>query len=143
LELQDYADHIEFLDGSTLNESPKQLDVRIIDLSDGVNNAPIEHNVGKIFKAINIFGFKSPNAALTIYDFYLGMHYVMHYLSIEENDVSIDDMTLSLVCMHKPVEMLRSLGEKHIIHNRYKGIYYVDNPGFSIQIIVNDELDES
>jgi hypothetical protein len=139
LELQEYSENLVFQEEITLNKLPRRIDVLVLVLCGDIK---IEKNLGKIFKGFNVFEYKSPNDTLTYYDFFTGLSYVMQYVSIEKNAVSIDDMTLSFVCMRKPVELLKNAGEKATIHTRYKGIYYVEGYYIPIQIIVSSELDE-
>jgi hypothetical protein len=64
-------------------------------------------------------------------------------LSIDEYNAAMDDVTLSFVCMRRPIKLLKLVREKHTIDNPHAGIYYVNNDYFPIQIIVSRELDKA
>jgi hypothetical protein len=140
LELNDYRDYLEFLNEFNLNEQPRRIDVIIIILRE---NIKIDKNIARIFKKHNVFEYKSPDDRLTENDYYNGLSYALQYKAINRSKVSIDELTMSFVCLNKPVRLLSHLRKRgHNIINVSDGVYYIKDHEIPVQIIVSIELPE-
>ena len=137
LELADYYDRLEFIDELNLNKAPRRIDILVLVVPEDIR---IEKNIAEVFRRKNIFEYKSPDDALTENDFYNGLSYAYQFKGIDENDVGIDNISLSFVCYDKPVGLFAHLAEHNDITNTHDGIYVLSGDRFPIQIIVSSEL---
>lgn len=79
---------------------------------------------------------------------YQSLGYACLYKAHEqyENEVALDDITITLIRRAKPVKLLRILVDslQFEVTNPYEGIYYINKEGFfPIQLIVAKELDKA
>ncbi|WP_211202365.1 hypothetical protein [Salicibibacter cibarius] len=140
LELQAYADELDFKQEYELTSEPLKVDVLI--LKDG--EAHIDKNIGRIFRHYNIIEYKSPKDYLSIDDFYKGMAYVYLFKNTGADGtdtIDIREMTLTLVSLYKPMRLLRHLKkwEKHV-YSEYEGVYYIEGMDVPIQLLIQDDL---
>lgn len=108
-----------------------------------------KNSIGHIFKTINVMEYKSPEDNLLVKDFYRTLAYTYGILSTSteslcnKDTVTIEEITLSLVCSHFPRKLMKhfteSLGLK--IEKHCPGIFYVLGGFFSIQIVYIPHLD--
>jgi hypothetical protein len=139
LELQDYYDYLSFISEYNLNKAPRRIDVLIIIL---LENIKIEKNIARIFRKHNIFEYKAPDDILTENDFYNGISYALQYKSIDINNVSIEELSLSFVCFNKPAELFNHIEKRYGLTNEGAGIYYITGNLLPIQMIITSELSE-
>ena len=138
LELNDYREHLEYINEINLNKAPRRIDVLVIVLHGDII---IEKNIARIFKNHNLFEYKSPDDPLEINDYYNGLSYALQYKSIDAHNISIDELTFSFVCFKKPEKLLSHLTGRYVVKNDQKGIYTIEGNPVPVQIIVNGELE--
>ena len=84
LELIDNEDDLEFHEETVLETKKQRIDLLIIKADHTVR---IKNEIGTLFRYLNIFEYKNPNASLNIGTFYKTLGYVCRYL-YERNDHS-------------------------------------------------------
>lgn len=88
--------------------------------------------------------FKSHDNIANIDSYYEGYAWACFFKSngFPDNNILIDEVTLSLICSSFPSTLVQYLTlRKYIITNLSSGLYRIDKEGFiSTQIIVLDEL---
>ncbi len=143
IELKDEADNLIFENEHQLGTKPKEIDILVIKKQKDV---PIRKNLGRIFRKHNIIEYKSPTDYVSIDDFYKGCAYALFYKSdtATQNEINIEDITLTFVCVKYPRTLIKHLAEKHnySIEEVDNGIYYVNKPDEMLpaQIIVTSRL---
>lgn len=141
IEFAEEADKLIFENEHQLGTKPKEIDVLIIkkNFSDR-----IQKNLGRIFRKHNIVEYKSPKDYLSVDDFYKVYGYACFYKADtpKENQIPIEDITITFVCHKYPRKMMQHLREvrKLDIVKRESGIYYIHNDIFPIQLIVTSKL---
>jgi hypothetical protein len=138
---------IELTDEYQLSMSPLRIDVFVKKNGD----AETKSILGKIFRRYNVIEYKSPSEPqLALCDFDKTVHaYVGTYAS--QNRVTLTDMSATIICFKKPVNLFRWLVKNlnYEILQKYDGIYYLNLKGtpaeqaLAIQIAVTTELPES
>lgn len=107
---------------------------------------PIKKNIGRIFRTHNVVEYKSPEDYLSIDDFYKVYGYACFYKADtgRVNEIKLKDVTITYVCYGYPEKLLEHLGEEQHrkIQTAEKGIYYIFDELFSIQLIVQKQLSE-
>jgi hypothetical protein len=142
LELRDYYPGVlEFIEEYQLTSKPLEMDILIIKK---VKDVKILKPLAEVFEGHNVIEYKSPNDYLSIDDYFKVKAYAYLYkaLSEGENEIDIDDITITMVSNRFPRKMLNYIKEKQSIKfNRYDdGIYYLTGVDLKTQIIVIDEL---
>lgn len=134
IELQREADNLLFENEHQLGTKPKEIDVLIIKKETG---KPIDKNVGRIFRKYNIVEYKSPADYFFVDDFYRVYGYACFYKadSALENQISVHDITITLVCHKYPKSLARHL-EKERQYRMEQGIE------IGIMALVQDNLEE-
>ena len=106
----------------------------------------IRKNIGHIFRKYNIIEYKSPEDYLSIDDFYKVYGYCCFYKSQtkRQNDIKVDELTITFVSYHYPRKFLKHLKAKRGIQiEKYdKGIYYLMGDIIPMQLIVTRKLSE-
>jgi hypothetical protein len=97
LELEDYADVLEFRTEQPLTTEPLRIDAVVVKKKPGVT---IDKNIGRIFRTRNIFEFKGPRDSFSTRDVYKTLAYVFLYAVV--GNVDIRDCTLTLLGAKKP-----------------------------------------
>lgn len=137
IELKDEADNLIFENEHQLGTKPFGIDVLIIKKE---SKSPIQKNIGRIFRKHNIVEYKSPTDYLSIDDFYKVYGYTCFYKADVErvDSISIEEVTISLVCKKYPRKLIQHLKEirNYEIEKSGSGIYYVIGDKIPIQIIV-------
>ena len=82
IEFEQESDMLIFENEHSLGTKPKQIDVLIIKKND---NAPIQKNIGRIFRKYNIIEYKSPSDYLSVDDFFPIQLVLTKELTDEEN----------------------------------------------------------
>lgn len=143
IELEEEADKLIFENEHQLGTKPKEIDVLIIKKN---SKERIHKNIGRIFRKYNIVEYKSPDDYLSVDDFYKVYGYACFYKADapKEGQISPEEITLSFVSRRYPEKMMKHLREvRHLdIMEGEKGIYYMDNDIFQMQLIVTSELPE-
>lgn len=141
IELKDEADNLIFENEHQLGTKPFGIDVLIIKKE---SKSPIQKNIGRIFRKHNIVEYKSPTDYLSIDDFYKVYGYTCFYKADVERvvSISIEEVTISLVCKKYPRKLIQHLKEirNYEIEKSGSGIYYVIGDKIPIQIIVTKNL---
>ena len=143
IELAEEAQYLEFENEHMLSTKPMQLDVLIIKKD---NERRLKKNIGRIFRRHNIVEYKSPTDSLSIDDFFKVYGYACFYKADTRrvNEVKADEVTITFVCLGYPREMCNYL--EQTLHRSItevgEGIYYISDPVFPIQLLVQKRLSE-
>ena len=124
-----------------LGEDPVRLDFLIIKKSaDVVLNDPI----GKFFKSVNIFEYKSPQDGLSIDDFFKAAGYTFIYKGYDRkvDELPIENMTLTLVRHSYPRELIKKLKQIGFeVNEEYPGIFRIyGRICVDVQLVVSSRL---
>ena len=136
-ELHNYKDFLRFENERLLSKEALKMDVLIVKKDKDIS---IDKNIGRIFKAHNIFEYKSETDYLSIYDYYKVLGYALLYASFEK--INKNEITVSFVISRHPRDLLKYLEEelKLKIDIVEDGIYYVMGDIVSIQILEQRKL---
>jgi hypothetical protein len=139
LELEDYADALEFRAEYQLTSEPLRIDVVVVKKKDGVK---IDKNIGRIFRTHNIVEFKSPRDSFSVIDLYKTFVYVFLYAVVEGVDAR--ECTLTLAGARKPAKLMEYLRTTPVyrVEKSAEGVYYVHGKDFPIQIVETKRLSE-
>ena len=141
IEFREETEKLKFEREYLLSSKPMAIDVLIIKKKDA---EPIHKNIGKIFRKYNIIEYKSPSDSLSVDDFYKVYGYTNFYKADtgKVNEISIQELTITLVSKRYPRELIRHLKEvrHYTIDNPEEGIYYVIGDILPIQILVTNQL---
>lgn len=137
------AENLIFENEHQLGTKPKEIDVLIIKKNSSLK---IQKNIGRIFRKHNVVEYKSPEDYLSIDDYYKVCGYACFYKSdvSKADSIKIADVTISFVCKRYPRKLIKHLrNRKNLqIRKQEKGIYYIYEEIFPIQIIVTSELSQ-
>lgn len=143
LDFWEYRDSLIFEEEYQLSHKPLSIDCLVIKKTD---DTVIENDIGRIFKSINIFEYKSPDDTMNIDTYYKTVAYACLYISQpgQTADVSPSEITITLVRSRKPSKLLTTLsGNGFTVTQNAPGIYYITGPiMFTTQVIVSSELNE-
>ena len=124
-----------------LGEDPVRLDFLIIKKEKDV---ALNDPIGKFFRAVNLFEYKSPEDGLSIDDFYKSQGYSLIYKGFDRrvNELPISEITLTLVRHSYPRELIKELKTEGFevveVHN---GIYHVKGRvSVPVQLVVTSRL---
>lgn len=141
IELEDERDNLIFENEHQLGTKPMEIDVLVIKKKKDIS---ISKNIGRIFRKYNIIEYKSPTDYMSINDFYKVCGYAFFYKSntVIENEIPINEITISLVSSAYPRKLIRHLQEfwGWQIKLEDEGIYYILGFKIPIQIIVTKQL---
>jgi hypothetical protein len=137
MELQDYADVLEFHPEFQLTSEPLRIDCVVIKKA---KNAIIKKNIAVIFREWNLLEYKSPDDYVSAADFYKVYAYACLYASF--NKVPITSLTVSFVESHYPKKLLHHLGKDrgYKVAETSPGIYTVIGDILPIQVIDSRKL---
>ena len=137
LELADFREYLEFQTEYQLTTEPLKIDCVIIKKSKDIF---IDKNFARFFKETNIIEYKSPNAYLSVEDFYKVYAYACLYISL--NKIPVTDITITLIRSGFSGKLIKHLREtrKFVVEEKNPGIYNVIGDIFPIQIIDNRKL---
>ncbi|MCL1792046.1 MAG: hypothetical protein FWG40_12040, partial [Peptococcaceae bacterium] len=132
MELLEYEDVFEFTNEYQLSQEALKIDVVVIKKEKDVR---IEKNLGRIFRACNIFEYKSETDSLSVSDYDKVLAYGLLYSVFMK--VPKSDMTLSFAYTRHPRELLKYLeGErKFAVDDQGGGIYYIRGEVFPVQLV--------
>jgi len=139
LELHQYLETLTFVYEHPLSKEELLIDVLVIRKEQGVE---IEKNIGKIFRAINLFEFKSEKDSLTVDGYHKVMGYAYFYASSVR--ASLSDITISFAVTVHPKNLLDYLENERGFKVMYTedGICYVEGDTFDVQILESKKLSE-
>ena len=141
IELEDERDNLIFENEHQLGTKPMEIDVLVIKKKKDIS---ISKNLGRIFRKYNIIEYKSPTDYMSVNDFYKVCGYAFFYKSntVTENEIPVNEITISLVSSAYPRKLIRHLQEfwGWQIKLEDKGIYYICGFKIPIQIIVTEQL---
>lgn len=144
VELKDDASNLIFENEHQLGTKPKAMDILVIKRR---KELPVHKNIGRIFRRYNIIEYKSPVDYLSIDDFYKVYGYACFYKSDSslEDQIPIDEITISLMCSHYPRKLFLylELNCGYQIQKIEDGIYYIIGDRFPIQIVCLNQLSEN
>ena len=141
IELETERENLVFENEHQLGTKPMEIDALVIKKKQDI---PINKNIGRIFRKYNVIEYKSPTDYISTNDFYKVCGYVFFYKAdtVTENEIPIEEITISLVSRTYPRKMIRHL--QAFWGCRIKrvdaGIYYVLDSKIPIQIIVTEQL---
>ena len=124
-----------------LGSKPLQIDVIVKKESDEA----LELNIGRLFRKYNIMEYKSPEDYLSIDDYYKGCGYAYFYKAnaLREDEIKMDEMTITFVCHKYPKKLSGHLKRRGIIiEKQERGIYYILGESVPIQWVITSELSE-
>ncbi|MBO4510983.1 MAG: hypothetical protein J5718_06530, partial [Lachnospiraceae bacterium] len=82
--------------------------------------------LGRIFRKINIWEYKSPEASLGYKEFHKGLTYAHLYVASSPENISYRDISVSFLRHAKPVKLMKMLlSEGYTISEYEPGIYHV------------------
>jgi len=141
LELSEYGDDLEFKYEYQLTTDPLRIDVLIIKKP---KRLTVEKNIARIFRAVNIFEYKSPEDSLSIKDFFKVCAYAYLYAA-NDPETDLSDITINFIGSRYPRTLIKYLtGTRgYKIEKPYPGIYFVSGSFIPIQIIVSKKLPET
>ena len=137
LELYEYADILQFESERQLSKEALLMDVLIIKKQ---KNVQIKKSIGVIFKAHNIFEYKSETDYLSVWDYNKVMGYAMLYSAFE--NIPEDEITISFAITKHPRKLFEHLQNKRgiKISEAYPGVYYIQGEIIPIQILERRRL---
>jgi len=136
-ELSKYRDFLSFENERLLSKEALKMDVLIIKKD---KNVSIEKNIGRIFKAHNIFEYKSETDYLSVHDYNKVLGYALLYASFEK--VGINDITVSFALSRHPRDVLKYFeSERGLkVEEVEDGIYYVTGDIITVQVLEQKKL---
>lgn len=141
IELRSDKETLEFHREYNLSKEPLKMDMLIIKK---LADMPVENEIGRLFKKINIIEYKGPGNSLSIDDYYKTVGYACLYKGLSEkvNQIPAEEMTISIFCSSYPRKLFQLLRRaEYTIEERFHGIYYIrGNVPFDTQIIVPNRL---
>ena len=137
LELHQYLEALNFIYEHQLSKQALIVDVLVIRKEHGIE---IGKNIGKVFKAINLFEFKSEKDSLTVDDYNKVMGY--GYLYASSTHAHVSDITISFAVTVHPRNLLKYLKHDRKFKVTYSedGIYHIDGDTFPVQILESKKL---
>ncbi|MDR1046791.1 MAG: hypothetical protein LBL64_03380 [Treponema sp.] len=137
MELEPYRDLLEFKPEYPLTAEPLEIDMVIIKKAPEIR---IEKNIARIFKAVNIVEFKSPEDYFSVYDFYKVLSYA--YLYAVLNRVVIQELTITVIESRYPRDLFKYIQEEEqgTVKENSPGIYQISGYNMSIQVIESKKL---
>ncbi|MDR1290372.1 MAG: hypothetical protein LBK06_04140 [Planctomycetaceae bacterium] len=105
------------------------------------NNVEIKKGFARNFKKHNLVEYKSSKFPISIYDYYKTQGYCWMYAAME-NNVSIKDISMTLVLEKQNRNFLNELKKDSGITSDSPGIYSVNKSDSKTQVIVINELPE-
>ena len=142
LELRSFRKNLDFKDEHSLSKEPIKMDMLIIKKS---RDVVIDNQIGNIFREHNIFEYKSPDAGITIDDYYKTMAYAYLYKALGNtvDEISGAELTVTMVRDVHPDGLFKKIADYGgAVERKFPGIYYIrgvfNTPS---QFIVGCELD--
>ncbi|MBR1597632.1 MAG: hypothetical protein IJ661_01815 [Lachnospiraceae bacterium] len=142
LELREDRDSLIFEDEYNLNTKPNEIDLMIIKAN---NDTKVKSSLGAIFRKHNIFEFKNFRDSLDRRAYHRTMGYVHLYIAYADEDVFLEDITVSFVREGFPRKLMSYFKSNGFEISDYEnGIYHIKKSGHvDMQIIVTGRLGNS
>ena len=132
---------LRFYEEYNLSRKPLQMDTLIVKLEPG---HAVSKSIGRIFRTYNIVEYKSPEDYISVNDFYKVLGYVCVYQADTRKVLEIvpEELTITLVGDHYPGRLVRHLKKRYgvRVRNVHKGIYYIEDFIFPVQLLVTGQL---
>ena len=137
LELHQYLDALNFIAEHPLSKQALIIDVLVIKKEHDIK---IEKNIGRIFRDINLFEFKSEKDALNVDNYNKVMGYAYLYASFAS--IHISNITVSFAVTLHPRDLLNYLknDRRFKVIDSDDGIYRIDGGAFPVQILESKKL---
>ena len=135
-DLRQFADVLEYQKEYELSQSALKIDVVITKKTD----EQLQHDLARIFKKHNLIEYKSEKDNFSKWDYHQISAYVNLYAAA--NEVSLTDMTMTVVLTQYPQSLKSYLRENWGVKMEYQGggITYVPGEKFSLQIVESRKL---
>ena len=135
-------------DEHRLAREPLRIDIMIIKKNREVE---IDTSWGKIFRQCNVIEYKSPVDSQPTLAVFNKVVYGYAGIYSAQNDVKLTDMSATILCHQKPMELFEILKNElsYKILRKDRGVYYIIQKGcaqeksLAVQIVVYSELDDS
>lgn len=141
VELAQDRPFLRFYEEYNLSRKPLQMDTLIVKLEPGHS---VSKSIGRIFRTYNIVEYKSPEDYISVNDFYKVLGYVCVYQADTRKVLEIvpEELTITLVGDHYPGRLVRHLKKRYgvRVRNVHKGIYYIEDFIFPVQLLVTGQL---
>ena len=141
LELNEYRDALVFDTEHELSRLPLQIDMLVIRKDETVR---ITNPIGAFFKGHNVIEYKSPNAEMSIDEFFKAIGYACIYKGLGKtvDEIPVEEMTVTLVRHSYPRGLIGKLKSYGVdIKQESDGIFYLEGlVFFSVRIIVTSML---
>jgi hypothetical protein len=137
LELEQYKDALEFTSEYQLTTEPLEIDLVIVKKEPDL---VIEKNIARIFKAVNILEYKSPEDYFSVYVFYKVLSYAYLYAALNKTDTR--DMTVSIIETRHPRDLFTYFGKEKncAVTETSPGVYVVSGYPVDMQVIESKKL---
>ncbi|MCM1252837.1 MAG: hypothetical protein NC321_08440 [Clostridium sp.] len=141
IDLQEYSHLLQFLSEYALGKNHYRIDLLVIKK---LCTEVIPKNIARIFKTYNLFEIKGVGSSINTDSYYKAIGYagLLIHQSGKRNQYSALDISLSFLSFHYPKRLMEHLQKerKLVVEKISKGVYYIINEIFNIQIIVTKEL---
>ena len=131
---------MEYLQEHELGDEPVRMDMLLLKREKTVLTDPI----GEFFREHNVLEYKSPEDSLSVSDFYKAQGYALLYKGMEASpdEISLDELTVSLFRHAYPREMLRKLKERGLtVVEAHPGVYRITGTlSVPTQVVVTSRL---
>ena len=133
-------EHFRFQDEYRLSKESLRIDVTVTKKRESF---PINHIIAEFFKEYNLIEYKPHNDSFGLCDYERGFGYAHLYAAFR--DILRSDITITFAVTMYPRKLIYYLkSERDLkVHDKGKGVYYVEGDSFPVQIIVckqNDNL---
>ena len=141
IELQDYADFLEYMEEYVLSKNNYRIDLLIIKkLTDKI----IPKNIARIFRTLNLIEIKGVGSTVNTDSYYKTIGYaglLIDQIGKRDQHSSLD-VSLTLLSCRYPRKLMKHLRDerKLTVEKISPGVYHVNKETFNIQIIVTKEL---
>lgn len=145
IELEPYLKYLTFHEEYHLGKSKESLRVDIL-IIQKFSSLHIPKHIAEIFQTYNLIEYKSPDDSLSIDDYYklIGYACIFRANTGKVNEVQNKDITLTFLVSQFPKKLQKELKNRNIsLVKRAPGIYDISEEIFTIQLIVNRQLDET
>ncbi|MDE7044106.1 MAG: hypothetical protein K2O97_03650 [Acetatifactor sp.] len=138
---REYSEYLQYFQEYRLAKSGYRIDLLMIRSAPDIK---IPLSLAYIFRSHNLFEIKGIHSSITIHSYYKTIGYAALLIAEDPRipPCTRDEISLSFLCHHKPVKLLRYLTEecKKNIAKSSKGIYHISGDIFPAQIIIVPEL---
>lgn len=153
IELQDYAELLEYQSEYNLGKNSYRIDLLVIKK---LTNQSIPKNIALIFRTFNLFEIKGIGSSASIDSYYKTIGYAGLLVSqacvkhphapqkifSDKKTYSSLDISLTLLSCHYPRKLIKHLREerKIVVEKSSPGVYHINKETFTAQIIVTSKL---